>query len=300
MRAQGIARLSSEFDGEVERYDGAAVTSNMLADLISAGTLFATSRFVVIHGLAQNKSVWESLSQWLERVNDETTLVLVEDTVDKRLKTTKDIMKVATQIAATPLTDRESRTAEQWLDKLAHQSGVKLSPTQVRDMVKRAHLPGDRPGQYIIDQYMLFTALRSLALLDEITEEAIATVLPESADDVIFSLLEMAVSGQGARTRQLLDTLRLTSDPHMVFSLVAGQWVQLLGVKYANTASHAAADLSIKPFVVDKLSHSAREISSSDATRLTRLAADLDARLKRSEVTAWEAVDRFVLAIATR
>ncbi len=300
VRAQEIARLSAGFAGEVERYDGISLTPQMLIDIISGGTLFAATRFVVVQGLSQQKATWGMLGQWLDRMSDDVTLVLVEDSVDKRLKATKQIMDAAKVIMATPLGERESRTAEQWLDKLAHQSGVKLSPAQIRDMVRRAYVPSDKQGRYVVDQYMLYTALRSLVLVDTVSDEAIATVLPESADDVIFSLLEVAVSGQGAKTQQLLDTLRPTSEPHMVFSLIASQWVQLLGIKYADTPSAAASGLGINPFVADKLAQSARAVSTRDATVLTRLAADLDARLKRSEVTAWEAVDRFVLAIATR
>ena len=74
---QRLDRVAAGFSGEVERFDGSELSIDMLPDLFMGQTLFATERLIVLRNTSENKSVWNVLSEWLERAGD-TDVVLVE------------------------------------------------------------------------------------------------------------------------------------------------------------------------------------------------------------------------------
>ncbi|MCA9336226.1 MAG: hypothetical protein KDA17_06765 [Candidatus Saccharibacteria bacterium] len=292
-----IAKIHARAGGELERIDGASLTENQLPDLLGGATLFTDKRCIVVRGLSENAAVWERLGEWVGRMHDDTTLILVEDKLDKRTKTYKDLIKRAEVTTADYWTERDLGRAEQWLVGLAKSHSLKLDTAQVRDMVQRALLPAEKPGQSYIDQMQLLQAVRALSVLDTVTEDAISAVLPPAAGESVFRLLEYAARRSHEEVRKLLSDLERTDEPHMVFAMLAKQWTQLVAVALAG---ERAGELGIHPFVLGKLQTQARLISRADIREITQLAASLDARLKRSEVSAWEAVDRFVFAIALR
>ncbi len=279
-----------------ERYDGAMLTEGQLLDIVMGGTLFASSRTVIITDLSGQKDLWNKLAEWHQSIGD-TTLIMRERSVDKRTKAYKTLAKAATVVLAEPWTDRMNKEAEVWLAQLAEQHGAKLSTTQVSDMVKRAYVPSGRPGQSLIDQMQLARAISTLSVLDAISDQAIATVLPPATNDAIFALLDYAVKKDTTRTTILLADLHTSSDPYLVFAALAKQWSQLVGVLLAG--SHAR-ELPIHPYVLSNLQGDVEAISRNEATVLTRLAARLDEQVKRSDITPWEAVDRFVIGVLHR
>ncbi len=255
----------------------------------------------MIKDASANKLVWEKLGEWANEVDDSTTLILIEQKVDKRTKPYKAIAKLATTIDAAQWTDRDWRAAEEWVDKTAHKAGIKLSPGQVSNMVRRAMIPTDKPGKMAIDQMMLYTALRSLSSLDVVSDDAVATVLPVSATENVFDLLEHAVRRDTGKVHVMLDELRHSEDAHMVFAMIASQWAQLVAVSFALSENGAStSELGIHPFVVQKLTPLSRQVTRSDIHAITQLCADIDAGMKLSTTTPWNAVDRFVLGITLR
>ena len=112
MTAQRLRERVDAFDGEAETYDAAELEPRRLPDLFMGATLFATNRLVVIRGAAQNKTVWVDLEQWIERVPDETDIVLVEPSPDKRTRTYKLLQKHGTVHEHGELSDAE---LQNWL-----------------------------------------------------------------------------------------------------------------------------------------------------------------------------------------
>lgn len=301
LRAQELAKLKKAFAGEPEQYDGTSITENMLADMIAGATLFSNTRLVIIDQLSSNKPVWEKLSEWLIRASADTTLVLLEPSPDKRLKAYKTISKAAKIIQALPLTDRDWRDGEAWLDTLARQAKVNVSPLQTADMVRRAMVPASKPGSYIIDQYMLLTALRTLSALDHITDDDIATVLPDKPAESAFGLLERAVQKDVPGVLAMVHDLKTADDAHKVFGLLASQWVQTLALAVSlKSPAETAGDIGMHPFVAGKTAALAANVNATERKKLTALLAALDAKLKLSEVEPWNAVERFLLGVATR
>ena len=298
---QELARIIREHEVAPERLDSAVLTANMLADIVRGGTLFSERRLVVLRQLSDNKPVFEKLAEWAGEVPDDTTIVLLENKVDKRTKVYKTITKQATVIAAEPLYERDAGAAEQWLDSLANSQKILLSRPQLRNMVQRALVPGDKPAARIIDQMQLAVALKALQGADTVTDDMIATVLPPAAGDTVFDLLDTAARRQTARVDALLAELERTDDPHRTLALVMGQWAQLVSVSLADTPpATIAVELGLHPFVAKKLQELARQFTPNEIKTITALAADLDAGSKLSQFAPWDGVYRLMHAIAAR
>lgn len=298
---QELARLATASGVSPERLDSSTLTANTLADIVRGGSLFSEKRLVVLRQLSDNKPVFEKLAEWAGEVPSDTTLVLLEAKLDKRTKAYKVLTKAAQVVAADLLTERDTRLAEEWLRKLAAARKVGLSPGQVRDMVQRALVAGDRPTSRSIDQMQLAQAIKALAGESKVTDDMIATLLPPAPGDTVFDLLDMAARRQGARVDVLLAELERTEDPHRTLALVMGQWAQLVSVALADGPSASiAVELGLHPYVAKKQQELAQAFTPSELKKLTALAADLDAGSKLSQFAPGDGVYRFIHAIVNR
>lgn len=298
---QELARIVAASSVSPERLDASSLTANTLADIVRGGSLFSEQRLVVLRQLSENKAVFEKLAEWAGEVPADTTVVLMEVKLDKRTKVYKTLTKVATVITADPLLERDAPAAEQWLDTLANNQKVLLSRPQLRNMVQRALVVGDKPTARAIDQMQLAQAIKALRGVDTVTDDMIATVLPPASGDTVFDLLDMAARRQTARVDALLAELERTDDPHRTLALVMGQWAQLVSVSLADTPpATIAVELGLHPFVAKKLQELARQFTPNEIKTITALAADLDAGSKLSQFAPWDGVYRLVHAIVAR
>ena len=298
---QELRTIVAAFDGIPERLDSSALTENTLADSMRGGTLFSAKRLVVLRQLSDSKPIFEKLAEWAGDVPDDTTIVLVEQKLDKRTKAYKTITKIAKVIAVEPLMERDYRVAEQWLDGLANRQKVILSRPQLHDMVSRALVPGEKPSARNIDQMQLAQAIKALKGAGKVTDDLIATVLPLASSDTVFNLFELAIARRHERVNVLIDELRRNEDGHQTFALLMGQWAQLVSVALADTPpATIAVELGLHPYVAKKFAELSRQFTRIQLRTLTTLAADLDAAAKLSQFAPWDGVYRFMYAIANR
>lgn len=296
-----LHKLIAASVAQPEHIDVDNLTMNGLADIIRGGSLFDSTRLVIIRGLSSNAPLFNKLVEWESEVSDETTLVLIESKLDKRTKAYKMLSKSAEVVRAEPLLERDDMMAEEWLRGLAKSYGVKLSPSQVSQMIRRSLVVGEKPTTRIIDQMQLLHAVEALGGCDDITDESIATVLPPAVTDTVFDLLNIATGREVARVNEILSELTLIEDGHRVLALVMGQWSQLVMVAALGGApSKIASDIGMHPYVAKKLQDVARHFSRRELQELTELAARLDVGTKLSQMTPWDAIYRLLYAIATR
>lgn len=278
-----------------EKFDGAELTENQLADTVAGVTLFSTERLVIVRDLSENKALWDKLAEWLGRVSSDTTLVLIEVKPDKRTKAYKAIAKAAKIITVDPWTDRQAGEAAKWLSDFAKQNGAKLSSEQVQKIIKRACMQGDRPGAYTIDQQVLANAILALSALENVDDEAISAVLPESTVDNVFELLDTAMGGDPVRTQQLMHNLQTTADPYMTLGFVMSQWSQLVALKVSGEQPDAlAARIGVSAFVLKKLHRHASGLRLARVKQLTDLLARLDVQSKTTGANPWNLLARFI------
>lgn len=300
IREQELSGLVGRAASKPEIYDGSELTAPQLADCIAGGTLFAQERVVVIRDLSTNKALWETLSEWLSRVSDTTQLVLIEAKPDKRTKAYKALAAASKVIAADYMDERKRGDAVAWAKAHAKSLGVPVTSEQVGMIVSRATIPAERPGGAIIDQKLIDTALRTLSLLDAVTNDDISTLMPESLAENVFELLETALRGDNERTKALLGALQASADGYMVFGVLTSQWCQLAALKVSGASPDTlSSSIGSSAYVMRKLQPYTRLFNDLQLRGITTLLANLDVRMKTTGADPWTMIDRFIGELCT-
>ena len=286
---QELQRLAANFSGVVEKFDGVEIELRQLLDLLMGVSLFAEKRLVVIHGLSQNKSVWEALPEWLPRLSDDIHLILVEPKPDKRTKTYKTLQKAAEVREFKPWTDRDTLAAEKWVSEQATARKVVLVSGVARLLVARIG----------VDQWQLSHALEKLSVFDEITEALVYEHSEASPHENVFMLFETALKGDVLRVQEMIATLRLSEDPYQLFGLLAGQAFQLAALAAAREGDDVAKDFGVHPFVLSKLRPYAAKRGIKSAGRIVTIFADADEAMKTSSIEPWLAIEQALLKVCT-
>jgi len=283
------ARIVSEFDGVAERIDGSELELRNLPDLLMSGTLFADKRLVIIKNLSENKSVWPDFGDWLVRVSDDITLVLVEAKPDKRTSTYKALQKQAAVSEFTTWTDRDEGLAVKWVANEAKRMGLELDTKSVQMVVRRVGF----------DQWNLIHALEKLQLAGAVTPELIEEIIDAEPSENVFNLLDASLKGDREKVATMLKTLELTEDPYRLFSLLSGQAFQLAAVTVAGPSDQVAKDLGVHPYAVSKLQTAAKKLGRAGTRNIIAEFAKTDDDMKLSRADPWLLIERTLLAIAT-
>lgn len=277
------------FDGVAEKIDGSELDLKQIPDLLMGGTLFASSRLVIIRSLSENKAVWPNFADWLPRVNDDIHLVLIEPKLDKRTKTYKDLQKSADVTEFAVWSERDISKAEQWVAGEARALDMDIDMTSVRLLVQRVG----------VDQWLLHHALQKLSVLERITPEVISEVIDANPIENVFDLFESALRGNAGRVRQMIGTFEVTEDPYRLFGLLSGQAFQLAALAVAGDKPNAeiAKDLSVHPYGLSKLATYARKLGRVGAKKVIAAFAEADTAMKTSAAEPWLLIERALIKV---
>lgn len=286
---EALAAITASFDGVPERFDGSELTLSQLPDVLMGVTLFASQRLVIIQDISTNSSLWEKLPDWLSRINDDIHVVFIDTKPDKRTTSYKALKAAVAELKEFPAwTDRDYAKAEQWAANHAATQGVKLDRHLTSHLVRRVGL----------DQWQLAGAISTLALLDEVNEQAINNVVPPNPTENIFQLFETALEGKPQQVASMIDTLSLQEDPYALFALLSSQALTLAAVTYADDTVNPAKDFAIHPFVASKLTRHGKKLGKVKVGKIVEAFAKTDADMKRSKAEPWLLIERLLIETA--
>lgn len=278
-----LKQLTKEFSGDVERVDGETLELAHLPDILAGGTLFSQTRLVVVHNLSHNKPAWEVLPDWLGRLSEDVSLVLLESKLDKRTRTYKALKKAADMQEYPAWSDRDTATAQQWVREEAARHGITLDAKTARSLVERSG----------IDQWRLFHDIEKLSVFETITPELIVDVVEAHPSESVFALFEATLKGNQARLAEMLQTLKLSEEPYMIFGLLSGQVMQLAALSLSDGGvEKVATDFGAHPFALRKLAPYARTLSRRQIREIISAFEAADTRMKSSGVEPWLAVEQ--------
>lgn len=286
---QELVKIKANFDGEVERYDGEAITKNTMAEICQGVSLFSTKKLAIIRELSTNKDIWDELELWLSRINDDTTVVLVEPKPDKRTKSYKQLIKLAEVRECKPFSDRDAQTVERWLLNEAKTRQLSLDTPSARELVSRLGT----------DQWTLVNELERLSSLGDITLEVVKNYTPHSESEQVFSLLDTAFSGDSQAVHQKIAILKSTNDPYLTFGLLSSQVFNITALVFAQDkpVSEVARDIGQKEFLLAKLKTISRRLNHRQLEVIVDTLASTDGAIKMGE-DPWMALENFLLSIA--
>lgn len=286
---RAVETLANSFDGLIEKRDADTIDADALPDILSAQTLFSEKRLIIIKQLSENKAAWERFSELVDRVTDDTTVVLVETKPDKRTKVYKTIF-AATQAKEFPVWGvRDQATAHEWVVSEAKRRGLMLTKQHAIQIVSRVGL----------DQWQLAHAIDKLALVDEVNSEVINELIDAQPDENVFGLLDAALRGDISGLQSSVVGLRQTTDAYQTMGLLTSQILQLAALAMTDKSSdQVARDIGAHPFVLSKLAPHASRMNRQRTRRVVADAVQADKLLKSTGHDPWLITEQLLIKIA--
>jgi hypothetical protein len=266
-------------DADVVRYDGEELTLADMQEIAIGQTLFSQSAMYVISKLSENFDIWSRLSEL--PFDDDKTVILLESKLDKRTKTYKWLQKTAKTQEFLPLSDRQKPQLISWCEVQARERGYRLTRTQIGTLI-------DRLG---FDQLRLSNFLDQLALAENITNELINDLVPLARSENVFDLFVAALSKDYEMVHNIISYLESESGvdgAYQTMGLLASQATNLVALVLSGGDNKTvAADLSVNPYVLQRLSSSARTVDIEHLRRINDALFQADLQMKTTGVNPW-------------
>ena len=266
-------------DADVVRYDGEELTLADMQEITIGQTLFSQSAVYVISKLSENPDIWPRLPEI--SFDDNNTIILIEGKLDKRTKTYKWLQKVAKTQEFVPLSDRQKPQLITWCETQTHERGYKLTRKQIGMLI-------DRLG---FDQLRLSNFLDQLALAEKITDALINDLVPLARSENVFDLFVAALSKDYETVHSIISYLESesgTDGAYQTMGLLASQATNLVALVLAGGDNNmVAADLSVNPYVLQRLPSSARTIDIEHLKRINDALFQADLQMKTTGVNPW-------------
>jgi len=266
-------------DADVVRYDGEELTLADMQEITIGQTLFSQSAVYVISKLSENPDIWPRLPEI--SFDDNNTIILIEGKLDKRTKTYKWLQKVAKTQEFVPLSDRQKPQLITWCETQAHERGYKLTRKQIGMLI-------DRLG---FDQLRLSNFLDQLALAEKITDALINDLVPLARSENVFDLFVAALSKDYETVHSIISYLESESGvdgAYQTMGLLASQATNLVALVLSRGDNKlVAADFSVNPYVLQRLSSSVRASNVERLKQINNALFQADLQMKTTGVNPW-------------
>lgn len=276
-------------DADAVRYDGEELTLADMQEITIGQTLFTQSSVYVISKLSENSDIWSQLPDM--QFDEDNTIILIESKLDKRTKTYKWLQKTAKTQEFLPLSDRQKPQLISWCEVQARERSYKLTRTQIGTLI-------DRLG---FDQLRLSNFLDQLSLVEEITDELIDQLVPLARSENVFDLFVAALSKDYETVHNIISYLESESGldgAYQTMGLLASQATNMAALVLAGGDNKTvAADLSVNPYVLQRLSSSARTVDIEHLRRINDALFQADLQMKTTGVNPWLLIETALVAL---
>ncbi len=286
-----VAQFERDYsDLAIERVDGEEATYERITEAIQGLPFLSSKKLVLLRAPGADKKFAEGIEQVLSDVPATNDIVIVEPKLDKRSSYYK-YLKKHTELKEYAQPDENGMAA--WLQREAKARLGSISSNDARYLIERVGADQQNLSNEL-DKLLTYQASVSRATIDLLTEAT-----PQST---IFQLLEAAFAGQAKRALSLYAEQRvLKVEPQQIIAMLAWQLHILAVIKSAGTksADEIAKDAKMSPYVIRKSQTVARQLS---LTILKQQIADLlsiDLRSKRTALDLDEALQHYILVLAT-
>lgn len=286
-----LDRLVDEFsqkhsDLAVQRIDAAETDYSEILTAISNISMFDPIKMVIVRSGSQNKQLVENIEHIIASVPDSTEVIFVEDKLDKRLVYYKTLKK-STEFQE--FADVDSRNLPSWVAEIVHSQNGKISNADAGYLV-------DRVGN---NQMILANEIEKLLINNpQINREAINQLTEKTVNSSVFDLLEAAFAGKTDRALNIYDELREQKiEPPQIIGMLSWQLYVLSVIKTAGSkpTGEIASEAKLNPYVLNKSSSIARNISLNKLRQLVKDLLDIDVKSKSSNRNSDEMLKLYLI-----
>ncbi len=276
----------------LERIDGAQTTARQLTSMLQATPFLASSRLVIIEGLAGNKPAAEAAVKLLPHIPDTTVAVFYEGEADQRTVFFK-AMTADAKVKAIKFELLNPSQLHTWIRREVEKLGGSIERPALALLL-------DRAGE---DQWRLEQEVTKLINYDPaITVQTIEKLVADSQTQDIFDLVE-AIAVQNLK-RSLAIFHNLVSDQTneiYILSMIIWQLRNLLLAKTAGamTPPELAKRAGMSPYVAQKVLAKQRAFEETTLKRAFLEAVETDYAIKSGQGEAEQLVEHLIYRLAT-
>ncbi len=283
-------RAKAGSDYGLDRVDGSSIKPAELVATLQATPFLATSRLVIVEGLASNKAA-AKLPELLVAVPSSTVAVFVESQIDQRTLIFKALSAADKVVKFEPLPEGKLLG---WCQAEVERVGGTADRAALQELL---NLAGD-------DQWRLSGEINKLVNYDAtITRDTVRRLVTPSIDQSVFDLVEAMTAGRsGAALKAYRNLLAAKESELYLLTMVQWQLRNLLLAKTAPNMSSAelAKAAGMSPYVAGKMLNAQRHHSEQALSRAYRAAADCELEIKSGRLKPEAAVEQLIYTITAQ
>lgn len=260
-----------------------------IAEIVNGVSLFGERKLILVTGSGLFKSAADLI--FLEDLEDgNCTVVFREDSVDKRLKAYKDMVKCGVVFECKRQTEKD---IFQMLSSSAQGAGRTLSPGAAELLVRGI-------GN---DLTRLLSELEKLILLvgdgEVIREHHVESACSLSLSARVFDLTDAVSLGNKSKAFAILQALLDEREsPQLILALLSRNWVSLYYARKIVESGGGQGDiqrhLNVAPFIAKKLWEHSKKFSAEDILDKIMLSTQMDESVKSGMIKDTNALELLI------
>ena len=279
--------IADHGDLAVERIDASAVDTDSVLQAVQSLPFLAGKKLVIIKNISSNNELLDRIQELSERTADGVDVYIVDQSIDKRKTSYKDLKKYTN---VTEFTELRPHDIANWATKFAKEKSATISRSNAQYLV-------DRTGG---SQQQIEKEIEKLALYNtEISRESIDLLTDESLQSSIFTLLDAAFAGDKTKVLNIYRSQRSARvDPHYIMAMLTWQLHLIALAVHAPQKTESAllaAGQSANPS--RKALQLARRITTDELERYVEALCVIEVQLKSSITDPDAALELFFLEI---
>ena len=290
------AALTRGDDMNFASFEGKGISFEEVRSLAETLPFFAERRCILLEETGLFKGSSEEWAAWLPQVPETTTLIFVENEVDKRSRMYK---AAAANGCCEPCERRKPQELADWAVRYLGRAGRRISRAALEQLMVCA-------GE---DMENLHSEMEKLIAYageqTDITEDVVSAICTQQVTGQVFQMVDAVAAGNEREALDRYYDLLALREPSMrILFLIARQFNQLMQVKMLTGQGlrqrEVAEELKLRPFVAGKLIRQAGSFSERQLTGYVELCVSSEEAVKTGRISDQLAVELVILTIARR
>ncbi len=256
LRLQNRDKIKSTLLGDGDEmnlsyFSGSEFTVREIIELSETLPFFADRRVIVIEnstlfGKGKGEQNPEELAEYLPNIPETTSIIFVEEEVDRKRKLYKALQKNGYVLECDGL---DSQSLVLWTAGIFKKSGLKITGQVMNEFLSRA-------GEDMFNIRGEAEKLSSYCFgSGEVRMEDVKAICSRQIQDRIFDMIDAIASKENERAMSIyMDLLHIQTPPQVILSLLVSQFNRLLKIQELGNLSDTEIGslLNIRPYFIDR------------------------------------------------
>ena len=276
-------------------FEGKDISPEKLIDLAETMPFMAQRRLIVVENSGFFKSAQDKLADYLKELPETTTILFVEEQVDKRGRLYKACKDTG---YAAEFSVQNEETLKRWILGMIQKEGKQITQRALDEFL-------DRTGT---DMANISSELEKLFCYtlgkDDIASADVDAVCIRQINNRIFDMVEKVASGQQKAALDLYyDLIALREPPMRILFLISRQFNLLYQTKKLRKGGcdnkAIGSKLSLAPFIASKYMAQAAKFSEEELRRALEECVTAEESVKTGKMADMLAVELLIVSLSS-